>query len=222
MAGFIGTRSRQRRRKTIFYIIVIIICLLIIIYLPLINFVKNNNPIPDDNIFPDLQNDTNTQTTTIEDLQLMIFQKNQKIKFRDGRISSLKSEIKDLKNNYEKLKLDYENIEKKYNDYINKKKSKKTIEVDLKKITNLQSKISNLEKNNEENNLLIQILEEELNKQQGLNKINTEDNEALKDEYQKIILKNIKLDNLIENLESIIENQKNEINKLNDVSHHNQ
>ena len=222
MAGFIGTRSRQRRRKTIFYIIVIIICLLIIIYLPLINFVKNNNPIPDDNIFPDLQNDTNIQTTTIEDLQLMIFQKNQKIKFRDGRISSLKSEIKDLKNNYEKLKLDYENIEKKYNDYINKKKSKKTIEVDLKKITNLQSKISNLEKNNEENNLLIQILEEELNKQQGLNKINTEDNEALKDEYQKIILKNIKLDNLIENLESIIENQKNEINKLNDVSHHNQ
>ena len=222
MAGFIGTRSRQRRRKTIFYIIVIIICLLIIIYLPLINFVKNNNPIPDDNIFPDLQNDTNTQTTTIEDLQLMIFQKNQKIKFRDGRISSLKSEIKDLKNNYEKLKLDYENIEKKYNDYINKKKSKKTIEVDLKKITNLQSKISNLEKNNEENNLLIQILEEELNKQQGLNKINTEDNEALKDEYQKIILKNIKLDNLIENLESIIENNKNEINKLNDVSHHNQ
>jgi len=222
MAGFIGTRSRQRRRRTIFYIIVIIICLLIIIYLPLINFVKNNNPIPDDNIFPDLQNDTNTQTTTIEDLQLMIFQKNQKIKFRDGRISSLKSEIKDLKNNYEKLKLDYENIEKKYNDYINKKKSKKTIEVDLKKITNLQSKISNLEKNNEENNLLIQILEEELNKQQGLNKINTEDNEALKDEYQKIILKNIKLDNLIENLESIIENQKNEIDKLKDVSHHNQ
>ena len=190
--------------------------------MPVINFISNDNPIPDDNIFPDLENETNIQTTTLEDLQLMIFQKDQKIKFRDGRISSLQSEIKNLKNNYDKLELDYQNIENKYNDYIKQTKSKKTIEVDPKKIINLQSKIKNLEKNNQENNLLIQVLEEELNKQKSLNKINTNDNKALRDEYQKVISKNIKLDNLIENLESIIENQKNEISKLNDVSHHNQ
>ena len=222
MTGFVGSRARKRRRKIISFIIFLIICLLIIIYLPLTNFISNDNPIPDDNIFPDLQNETNIETTTIEDLQLMLFQKDQKIKFRDGRISSLQSEIKNLKNNYDQLKLDYQNIEKKYNDYIKQKKSKNTIEVDPKKINNLHSKIKNLEKNNQENNLLIQILEEELNKQKSLNKINTNDNKALRDEYQKVISKNIKLDNLIENLESIIENQKNEISKLNDVSHHNQ
>ena len=86
----------------------------------------------------------------------------------------------------------------------------------------MQSEINNLKNNNKENNLLIKELEGELNKQMVLNKINTDDNEALKIEYQKIISKNIKLDNLIQNLESVIDNQKHEINKLKDVSHHNQ
>ncbi len=222
MAGFVGTRARRRRRNTIFYIIVFIICFLIFMYLPLINFTSNNTPMPDDNIFPDLQNDPNIETTTIEDLQLMIFQKDQKIKFRDGRINALKSEVKELKNNYENMKLKYESIEKKYNDYIKIKNSKKTIEVDPKKITNMQSEINNLKNKNKENNLSIQSLEKELSQEKILNKINIDDNEALRAEYQKIISKNIKLDNLIETLESIIKNQKNELKKLQDVSHHNQ
>ena len=222
MSGFVGTRARRRRRQTIFYFFLFIIIILIIVYLPLIDFTSIQNPKPDDNILPNLQNETNLETTTIEDLQLMIFQKDQKIKFRDGRISSLNSELKELQKKYENMKLKYENVEKEYNDYIKEKKSKKNIEVDPKKIINMQSEINNLKNNNKENNLLIKELEDELNKQIILNKINTNDNEALRAEYQKIISKNIKLDNLIQNLESVIDNQKHEINKLKDVSHHNQ
>ena len=222
MRGFVGTRARRRRRQTIFYFFLFIIIILIIVYLPLIDFTSIQNPKPDDNILPNLQNETNLETTTIEDLQLMIFQKDQKIKFRDGRISSLNSELKELQKKYENMKLKYENVEKVYNDYIKEKKSNKNIEVDPKKIINMQSEINNLKNNNKENNLLIKELEDELNKQIILNKINTNDNEALRAEYQKIISKNIKLDNLIQNLESVIDNQKHEINKLKDVSHHNQ
>ena len=222
MSGFVGTRARRRRRQTIFYFFLFIIIILIIVYLPLIDFTSIQNPKPDDNILPNLQNETNLETTTIEDLQLMIFQKDQKIKFRDGRISSLNSELKELQKKYENMKLKYENVEKVYNDYIKEKKSNKNIEVDPKKIINMQSEINNLKNNNKENNLLIKELEDELNKQIILNKINTNDNEALRAEYQKIISKNIKLDNLIQNLESVIDNQKHEINKLKDVSHHNQ
>ena len=86
----------------------------------------------------------------------------------------------------------------------------------------MQSEINNLKNKNKENNLSIQSLEKELSQEKILNKINIDDNEALRAEYQKIISKNIKLDNLIETLESIIKNQKNELKKLQDVSHHNQ
>ena len=190
--------------------------------MPFNDFTSNKNPKPDDNIFPDLQNEENINTTTVEDLQLMIFQKEQKIKFRDGRIISLKSEVAELKNDYAKMKLKFESIEKKYNDYIESQNSKKTIEVDPKKITNMQNELNMIQNKNKENNLLIQKLESDLNKQIVLNKIEMNDNSALKAEYKKIISTNIKLDNLIENLELIIENQKKEINKLKDLSHHNQ
>ena len=113
MSGFVGTRARKRKRQLIYYTIFFIICILIILYLPFNDFTSNKNPKPDDNIFPDLQNEENINTTTVEDLQLMIFQKEQKIKFRDGRIISLKSEVAELKNDYAKMKLKFESIEKK-------------------------------------------------------------------------------------------------------------
>ena len=222
MSGFVGTRARKRKRQLIYYTIFFIICILIILYLPFNDFTSNKNPKPDDNILPDLQNEENINTTTVEDLQLMNFQKEQKIKFRDGRIISLKSEVAELKNDYAKMKLKFESIEKKYNDYIESQNSKKTIEVDPKKITNMQNELNMIQNKNKENNLLIQKLESDLNKQIVLNKIEMNDNSALKAEYKKIISTNIKLDNLIENLELIIENQKKEINKLKDLSHHNQ
>ena len=158
MTGFVGTRARRRRRKTIFYSIFFVIVILIIFYLPLIDFSSNVNPIPDDNIFPDLEKDTIIENTTLEDLQLLLFQKDQKIKFRDGRIISLQSELKKLENIYENLNLQYKNIEKKYNNYIKQQNSKKTIEVDPNKINDLQSKISNLQSKNEKNqNIYTQI-----------------------------------------------------------------
>ena len=62
-----------------------------------------NDLYPDDNIFPDLEKDTSIENTTIEDLQLLLFQKDQKIKFRDGQLNKLKKETNELKINYKNV-----------------------------------------------------------------------------------------------------------------------
>ena len=46
-------------------------------------------------------------SSKVEDLNLTIFQKDQKIKFRDGQINNLKKEINDLKINYENIQEDH-------------------------------------------------------------------------------------------------------------------
>jgi len=195
--------------------------ILFFIYQPLINF-TDNNPIPDDNIFPSEEDKMSGFSSTIEDLQLMIFKKDQKIKFRDRRIDTLTSNIKELKINYENIKSEFNNLEEKYYNYVKVQKSKKTIEVDPEEINNLNSKIKLLTEENKSNNFLMQKLKSDLDKIIITNKLNINDNEALKNEYKNIVSQNIKLSNLINNLETIIENQKKEIKSLEDQSHHNQ
>ena len=65
-------------------------------------------------------------------------------------------------------------------------------------------------------------LNNEIIKLLNKNKLIFNDNEALKNEYKKIVSKNIKLENLINSSEIIIEKQKMEINNLKNTStaHH--
>ena len=94
--------------------------------------------------------------------------------------------------------------------------------IDLKNtIENLNEKLKNLIRKNEQNNILIGKLEDEINNLRNEKNIFLNDNEALKNEYKKIISKNIKLDNLINNLKTLIEKQKIQINELKHTSHHN-
>ena len=96
MSGFVGSRARKRRRNIfiIFGIASIIISLFLIF-----PTLENNNIeiIPKDNIVPNPSEDLTSLASNIEELELNLFQKDQKIKFRDGQIKNLQTELKDTK-----------------------------------------------------------------------------------------------------------------------------
>ena len=88
MVGFVGARARKRKRNIFLSIIFItIICFFIFIF-PSFE-INNNNLVPNDNIEPDPTEDFTSLASNIEELELSLFQKDQKIKFRDGQINNL-------------------------------------------------------------------------------------------------------------------------------------
>ena len=60
-----------------------------------------NDPVPDENLIPDPIEDLTSFASEIEDLELTVFQKDQKIKFRDGQINNLQNQLKDTKTQLE-------------------------------------------------------------------------------------------------------------------------
>ena len=70
----------------------------------------NPEIIPNDNIVPDPKEDMTSLISNIEELELSLFQKDQKINFRDGQINNLKNEIKNTKSQYDALVLQLNEI----------------------------------------------------------------------------------------------------------------
>ena len=96
MTGYIGSRAKKRRRNFFILLSFVLVVGLIVLLFPQIDF-YDNNPAPDDSILPNPNEEISSLSSKVEDLNLTIFQKDQKIKFRDGQINNLKKEIKDLK-----------------------------------------------------------------------------------------------------------------------------
>ena len=96
MAGFVGSRARKRRRNI--FLTLGFLVFIFAIYFMLPTFQLNvNDPIPDENLIPDPTEDLTSLASDIEDLELTVFQKDQKIKFRDGQINNLQNQLKDTK-----------------------------------------------------------------------------------------------------------------------------
>ena len=96
MVGFVGSRARKRRRNI--FLTLGSLVLIVAIYFMLPTFQLNiNDPIPDENLIPDPTSDLTSLASDIEDLELTVFQKDQKIKFRDGQINNLQNQLKDTK-----------------------------------------------------------------------------------------------------------------------------
>ena len=96
MVGFVGSRARKRRRNI--FLTLGSLVLIVAIYFMLPTFQLNiNDPIPDENLIPDPTADLTSLASDIEDLELKVFQKHQKIKFRDGQINNLQNQLKDTK-----------------------------------------------------------------------------------------------------------------------------
>ena len=219
MSGFVGERARKKKRNTLIFLSILIIVALFIFINPKM---KLNENIPTDNFLPNENEiiDPNLDST-IEELELEIFDKEQKIIFRDRQFEIFKEDIANYKikinklsklisNLDEKLKLD--NTEKDQINTINSKISKIKLESkrEIEKLNKILSSI------NEEKKLL----------QNSLIDSNNE-NAVLLKEYKIISNKNIKLNNQkkelqkqISKLENLIEEQNLLIKVLQDTSHH--
>ena len=100
MAGFVGSRARKRRRNI--FLTLGFLVLIVAIYFMLPTFQLNiDDPIPNENLIPDPTQDLTSLASDIEDLELTVFQKDQKIKFRDGQINNLQTQLKDTKTQLE-------------------------------------------------------------------------------------------------------------------------
>ena len=229
MAGFVGSRARKRRRNI--FLTLGFLALIVAIYFMLPTFQLNiNDPIPHENLIPDPTADLTSLASDIEDLELTVFQKDQKIKFRDGQINNLQNQLKDTKMQLEitikelnKIKDLYETLT------LNSDNSVPSDELNI-----LQNKFNALNKENEKNiskindlNNQIKDLDNSLLSVDQSQKDASIENQKLKKDNKSLFAKNLKLNQTISNLENKINEQNIELNiyleqikELKDRSHH--
>ena len=229
MSGFVGSRARKRRRTIFLSLGFVILITIIFLIFPNIENI-NSEIVPNDNIVPDPSEDLTSIVSNIEELELNLFQKDQKIKFRDGQIKNLQSELKEVKLQYDNSILELSEIK---ND-LNTLSSNKENLVPSDKFKLLQDKFTKLNVENDKNislikNLNRQIDDHNTNLQSIDNKTDDllNENIKLKKDNKSFFAKNIKLDNSVAELKQkiieqqiIIDSYLEEIKKLKDKSHH--
>ena len=229
MGGFVGSRARKRRRNI--FLTLGFLALIVAIYFMLPTFQLNiDDPIPNENLIPDPTADLTSLASDIEDLELTVFQKDQKIKFRDGQINNLQTQLKNTKMQLEitikelnKIKDLYETLT------LNSDNSVPSDELNI-----LQDKFNTLNKENEKNiskindlNNKIKDLDNSLLSIDQNQKDASIENQKLKKDNKSLFAKNLKLNQTISNLENKINEQNIELNiyleqikELKDRSHH--
>ena len=219
MAGFVGERARKKRRNTLIFLSILLIVILYFFINPRIQLNEN---IPTDDFLPK-ENEIIEPNfdSTIEELELKIFDKEQKIIFRDKQIKVFKEDILNHKIEIKKLSKLVTDLEDQLKLDNREKDQIKTINNDISKIK-LEAK-QEIEKLNK---TLFNINEEKKLLQNSLVDSNNE-NDVLLKEYKIISNKNIKLNNQkkelqkqIKELENLIEEQNLLIKVLQDTSHH--
>ncbi|MBC8295042.1 MAG: hypothetical protein H8E55_04510, partial [Pelagibacterales bacterium] len=210
MSGFVGSRARKRRRTIFLSLGFVILITIIFLIFPNIENI-NSEIVPNDNIVPDPSEDLTSIASNIEELELNLFQKDQKIKFRDGQIKNLQSELKEVKLQYDNAILELSEIK---NDLSTLSSNKENL-VPSDKFKLLQDKFTKLNVENDKNislikNLNRQIDDHNTNLQSIDNKTDDllNENIKLKKDNKSFFAKNIKLDNSVAELkQKIIEQQ---------------
>ena len=219
MVGFVGERARKKRRNTLIFLSILLIVILYFFINPRIQLNEN---IPTDDFLPKESEIIEPNLdSTIEELELKIFDKEQKIIFRDKQIKVFKEDILNHKIEIKKLSKLVTNLEDQLKLDNREKDQIKTINNDISKIR-LEAK-QEIEKLNK---TLLNISEEKKLLQNSLVDSSNE-NDVLLKEYKIISNKNIKLNNQkkelqkqINELENLIEEQNLLIKVLQDTSHH--
>jgi len=229
MSGFVGSRAKKRQRNIVLTLSLLILIGIFVFILP--KLVTNNNEIiPNDSIVPDPIEDLTSLSSNIEELELSLFQKDQKIKFRDGQIVNLQTELKNSKLQYDAVILELNEIK---DDFSTLSSNNENL-VSLKKFKSLQDKFTKLNVENDKNISTIKKLNKKINElnnnllsvDEQTNDIKRE-NQQLKKDNKSFFAKNLKLENNITNLKQKIIEQKIEIDsylqqikKLKDRTHH--
>ena len=229
MSGFVGSRARKKRRNIFLTLVSLIIIAAIYFIFPALQF-NLNDPVPDENLIPDPIEDLTSIASEIEDLELTVFQKDQKIKFRDGQINNLQIQLKDTKTQLENTIKELDNIKGLYETI----SSNINDSVPLGELKILQDKFNALNKENEKNiskikdlnNQIIDLDNNLLSVDQNQKNVIFENQKLTKDN-KTLFAKNLKLNETISNLENKINEQNIEIemyleqiNELKDKSHH--
>jgi len=229
MSGFVGSRAKKRRRNIVITLGLVTLLGIFTFILPKLE-TNNSEIIPNDSIVPDPTEDLTSLSSNIEELELNLFQKDQKIKFRDGQIKNLQTELKNTKLQYDAVILELNEIK---DDFSTLSSNNENL-VSLKKLKSLQDKFTKLNVENDKNISTIKKLNkkiDELNNNlllvdEQANDIKRE-NQQIKKDNKSFFAKNLKLENSITNLKQKIIEQKTEINsylqqikKLKDRTHH--
>ena len=222
MVGFVGAQARRRRRNRYILIVSIIFVFVIFFYLPSINFSTDESQPPVE-IIPSNVIDESSLRSEIEELKLELFQKDQRLKFRDDQIKNLRKEIRDLNDSFDTIKNDYEES---LNSISNLETN--TLEnnsQNIKKLSTLESQVIDLTKQLSKYEQLVQKLEIELASSissEDIQEVNIE-NSILKSELRQIEQKNRSFENELNELKKIIKNKDKEIEDLiylKDSQHH--
>ena len=219
MAGFVGERARKKRRNTLIFLSILLIVVLYFFINPRIQLNEN---IPTDDFLPKENEIIEPNLdSTIEELELKIFDKEQKIIFRDKQIKVFKEDILNHKIEIKKLSKLVTDLEDQLKLDNREKDQIKTINNDISKI-----KLETKQEIEKLNKTLFNINEEKKLLQNSLVDSDNE-NDVLLKEYKIISNKNIKLNNQkkelqkqINELEHLIEEQNLLIKVLQDTSHH--
>ena len=222
MVGYVGLQARRRRRNRVFLLIIILFIFVLVFYLPTIDLSTEEKKLPNE-ILPDSIDDKSSLISEIEELKLEVFQKDQRIKFRDNQISDLTSQLKDIKQSLTSLEIEYNRTVGNFSTLedsllVNSSQS-------LNEVNKLNDKIKEL-------NVSIQDYKEQITKlkQEVNDAISAEDyqnmnieNSILKNEIKLIKDKNFETESILKELQNIVEEKQKEIDKLlylKDLSHH--
>ena len=229
MVGFVGAQARRRRRNRYLFLLLVIIIFIFIFYLPTLDFTTDEQELPDE-ILPDTVDDQSSLISEIEELKLEVFQKDQRIKFRDNQINDLKKEKKELNNVIIELKQSLASIEIEYDKTIvnfselennisdNSSENVNKIEILQKQIQELNNEIKNYK---DEISNLNNVIANSISSAE-FQDINIE-NSILKGEIKAIKQKSLEVKDIIDQLETRLEEKQKQIDELlylKDLTHH--
>ena len=210
MSGYVGDRARRKKRNTIIFFVLLIFLALGFYIIPAFRL---NETIPPDTLLTNDEEITSVQVnTTIEELELKVFDKEQKIIFRNKQIEKLITELKILANENEQLSKTILGLNNQITLATNQTGEIESVNTEIKKIKqdskNELKKLNAIIKDiNNEKNVLVKTK----------NKTDSENN-LLKKEYKSVVSKNLKLNNLKNELQNEINELKNQINKFKNKS----
>ena len=218
MSGFIGIRAKKRRRNKIVFFILIFIFLLFYFKFPVF---KLNEIMPSNTLLPSSDETISSEIQTIEELELEVFERDQKIIFRTNEIKKLKEQFNILVKENKQL-LDT------VTDLSNQQNSTAPISKDVESI-NTELEIIKKEYTKELlklNNIILKITDEKNDLFLSIEKVSLE-NELSKKEQKIILKKNMQLINLkrsqiqkIIEQDLIIDDLNLLVEKLKDNYHH--
>ena len=209
MSGYVGERARRKKRNIVIFFLLLIVLVLGIYIVPVFRL---NEIIPPGAFLPSDEEITTPQVnTTIEELEFKVFDKEQKIIFRNKQIEQLKTELKILVAENEQLSKLILDLNDQINLAANQIGEVKNVNFEIEKIKqdskNEVKKLNDIIKN-------IKIEKNELVKTKS--KIDSENN-LLKKEYKSVVGKNLKLNNLENDLQKKINELKNKTIELEDL-----